>query len=226
MQVDPIGYGGGSHLYAYVGNDPLNRIDPLGLAPNSPGGVRNLSAGDILQSYTAGAVNALAQSVVNFGYYSSLGMQAEAGIEPNLTAGPPQAQVMTPVSNYFASEGATTVQGVSTVVGAAGLGRGLAGPGGSTAAISGGDYTFTQTVQEELASRPYINTLTIQEIVATGKGVPDPGGLPGALRYDVPGTLSRSSQPVGSSNATATGTYELVIDPRTNTVYHMLFKSP
>jgi RHS repeat-associated protein len=32
MQPDPIGYAGGANLYAYVGNDPLNRLDPLGLA--------------------------------------------------------------------------------------------------------------------------------------------------------------------------------------------------
>jgi len=31
MQPDPIGYGGGVNLYAYVNNDPLNATDPLGL---------------------------------------------------------------------------------------------------------------------------------------------------------------------------------------------------
>jgi RHS repeat-associated protein len=164
-QVDPSGTQGGINLYRYVANDPLNLIDPRGLTPNSPGEVRYLSVGDIFQSYAAGAVNTLAQSAVNFGYYSSLGTQAEAGIVPNLTAGPLQAQAITPVSNYFASEGATTVQGVSTVVGAAGLGGTLAGAG-STAAVSGGDYIFTRTVQEELASRPTPSPSTKSSLLA------------------------------------------------------------
>jgi RHS repeat-associated protein len=30
LQPDPIGYGGGTNLYAYVGNDPLNLTDPMG----------------------------------------------------------------------------------------------------------------------------------------------------------------------------------------------------
>lgn len=39
LEPDPIGFGDGLNTYAYVGNDPLNMIDPLGLAGTpSPGG--------------------------------------------------------------------------------------------------------------------------------------------------------------------------------------------
>lgn len=44
LQPDPIGYKGGSHLYAYVNNDPLNANDPSGTITYFTGGAGNNGA--------------------------------------------------------------------------------------------------------------------------------------------------------------------------------------
>ena len=40
VQADPLGLGGGSNVYAYVGGDPMNLVDPRGLRPSSGAVVR------------------------------------------------------------------------------------------------------------------------------------------------------------------------------------------
>ena len=64
-------------------------------------------------------------------------------------------------------------------------------------------------------ARPYNESLlVVQEIIAGGTPRVDPGGIPGGLRWDVPGAVNGSS-----------GTWELVVNPETNTIVHFLFKS-
>ncbi|MGC2786957.1 MAG: RHS repeat-associated core domain-containing protein [Roseiarcus sp.] len=55
LQPDPSGYPAGANLYAYVNNDPLNRVDPFGLTPDSPRGSAGSSPVNQVVSTPAGA---------------------------------------------------------------------------------------------------------------------------------------------------------------------------
>ena len=86
------------------------------------------------------------------------------------------------------------------------------------------EYTYTQTVTNHFLDivkkgpykgellRPFLNSpLTIQEIMKTGKGIPN-ATFKGGFNWKVPGTF-RESQ----------GVWELGINPKTKVIYHFNF---
>ena len=107
-----------------------------------------------------------------------------------------------------------------------GIERGVSGA--ASGAVNAESLTLSRTVANHLDDvsklgqpvRPYLNsTLVMREIMEAGKPVPDPGGVPGALRWNVPGSIM-----LGSARVATQGTWELVIDTRTSTVLHFVFK--
>jgi hypothetical protein len=104
-----------------------------------------------------------------------------------------------------------------------GLGASLASSGGFGAigalgegtALSADELSLTETVANNAATRPYVNSrLLVQEIIDSGPGAADPGGIPGGLRWDVEGAFNGSK-----------GVYELVVNPATKQIVHFLFTS-
>lgn len=88
--------------------------------------------------------------------------------------------------------------------------------------INANDLRLTKTVENHLEdlnkagekARPYGDSRALmQQIMDAKSPVPDPGGVPGALRWDVQGLMNGNK-----------GYYELVVDPKNNTVLHFLFR--
>ena len=111
VQPDPIGYRGGNNLYAYVGNDPLNLIDPSGLAAHQLG----QAAYGLVQDHpqTAGAIVAGAGIIGTVGAVILTG-GADAALAPEEIAASIEAGTSTTAAlegGAGAAEGAASVGG-------------------------------------------------------------------------------------------------------------------
>ena len=80
-----------------------------------------------------------------------------------------------------------------------------------------GDDGFKTKFYAGESTRPYVEngtTLIIDEIMKTKSPIPDPGGIPNGLRWDVQGSFAGKE-----------GVWELVVNKDTNTIVHFLFNS-
>jgi RHS repeat-associated protein len=131
------------------------------------------------------------------------------------------------VAQATAKVGDIWINGTYMMLGADeyGVARGaMALRGAETVNEAGAVFRLTETMANHLAdivkrgqhsgelARPFLKNfqLLTREIMAAGKGVPDPGGVAGALRYDVPGVFRGTK-----------GTWELVV--KDDLILHLNF---
>jgi len=89
LQADPIGYQGGTHLYAYATNDPLNLVDPMGLWVLQFGLNVGGALGIAALSYEVGiAIDGHGHLATYDTATVGLGIGVEAGAAASLTVSP------------------------------------------------------------------------------------------------------------------------------------------
>jgi hypothetical protein len=126
MQVDPIGYAGGSNLYRYVRNDPLNLTDPYGLAPDTPQPQAGGGGGNGAQPPAVTAAAAAEEPEDDYEIAAALGAEqsessngnliqvAQVGPPPGLT--PAEQKFQTSETEALGAGGAVTVPGGETIL--------------------------------------------------------------------------------------------------------------
>jgi len=208
---DPIGFKAKQPgLYVYSGNDPINFLDPSGL--------------DILDSLLQGAVDGFAGGMI---VASTLALAPALALPLAVVGAAALAYNVYALSTNPCTTADDVARFAGTLVGG-GLGFKAAGGLPPKTGLNAENLRLSQTVANHLTdvvksgvnkgelARPYLNsTLTTREIMAARTPIPDPGGVPGALRWDVAGQFRGSS-----------GTWQLVINPKTETILHYNFVTP
>jgi RHS repeat-associated protein len=186
IEADPVGLAGGINLYGYVNQNPLNSTDPLGLCTESnPNGLSTFDT-------------------AFHGFVQGLG---------TFVSGIPQAAVNIAIFGAFLSGAGEVTAAGGTLLEAGEVSTGEA-PIVAQYGIDLETISVTGKVAGEAASRPFINsTLIIQDIITSGTPAADQF-VPGALRWDVPGSFNGSE-----------GVFQLVIDTAKNQILHFLFIS-
>ncbi|MEN6307983.1 MAG: LamG-like jellyroll fold domain-containing protein [Anaerohalosphaeraceae bacterium] len=208
LQPDPIGYADSMNLYQYCGNNPINRIDPHGQMWGWVEKVWDWFWGNAPQEVAEEMVEKAADRLcVNDGDLGTPGESMQAFVK---TEGLKEyrEQVAKEAAEKLARKKAQEKAAKNIVDNA-------------LKKIDPENLKLSKTVEKHLdkitkkgtKARPYGDSrLTMQNIMKAGKPRPDPGGLKGGVRWDVPGTMNGTE-----------GTWQLVIDSETNTVVHFLF---
>ncbi|MCT7981237.1 RHS repeat-associated core domain-containing protein, partial [Laspinema olomoucense] len=197
------------HKYLYANGNPVNYVDPTGLYTLAEVQTAN-SIRDILNNLQIENGQRLIQATLNGGNSGVEDLLLDFGITLAVTLAPYALP-------YVASGISSGLSAIQKRIDARALANSveelrLTG----TVANHLSDFTIrTDIVGGRFTEldRPFINSpLVYQEIMKAKTPVPDPRGVPGALRWDVEGSFRGRE-----------GIWELVVDPKTKTVLHFNF---